>query len=155
MSFKAIRENEIVAKNSRFTVTAHFATPFPKYGLFEYDTTSIMDVDICLDKQNFWALNCKQAYQPFSFLSRLLSLLSQKLVSGVACIANNMDPDQTAPKKGAVLSGFILFASMIKSSAADVKSRQHNKQLWERHFIFGWENPSNTLANHIFTQFIA
>ena len=30
-------------------------------------------------------------------------------------IANNMDPDHTAPK-GAVCSGFILFASMIKSS---------------------------------------
>ena len=30
-------------------------------------------------------------------------------------IANNMDPDQTAPL-GAVWSGFIVFASMIKSS---------------------------------------
>ena len=30
-------------------------------------------------------------------------------------IVNNMDPDQTAPK-GAVCSGFIVFASMIKSS---------------------------------------
>ena len=41
-----------------------------------------------------------------------------------------MDPDQTAPK-GAVWSGYIVFASMIKSCpkgtwiyAADVKSRQ-------------------------------
>ena len=48
-----------------------------------------------------------------------------------AYIANNMDPDQTAPF-GAVWSGFIVFASMIKNSlkciwinAADVKSRRH------------------------------
>ena len=32
-----------------------------------------------------------------------------------ACIANNMEPDQTAPI-GAVWSGFIVFASMIKST---------------------------------------
>ena len=45
----------------------------------------------------------------------------------VAYIANTMDPDQTAPK-GAVWSGSIVFASMIKSSlksnwiyTADVK----------------------------------
>ena len=44
-----------------------------------------------------------------------------------------MDPDQTAPK-GAVWSGFIVFASMVKSSvkytwiyALDIKSRQHFK----------------------------
>ena len=49
----------------------------------------------------------------------------------IAYIANNMDPDQTAPF-GAVWSGFIVFASMIKSSlkctwkyTADVISRQH------------------------------
>ena len=33
----------------------------------------------------------------------------------VAYVANNMDPDQTAPK-GAVWSGFILFAFIKKSS---------------------------------------
>ena len=31
----------------------------------------------------------------------------------VACIANNMDPDKTAPL-GAVWSGFIVFASIVK-----------------------------------------
>ena len=43
-----------------------------------------------------------------------------------ACIANNINPDQTAPEV-AVLSWLIVFASMIKFawSAADVLSREY------------------------------
>ena len=37
------------------------------------------------------------------------------LYTSEACIAYNMDLDQTTPK-GSVWSGFIVFASMIKSS---------------------------------------
>ena len=44
MSFIAIRQNKILAKISGFTVTPHFASLFPVYGLFDYDTTSIMYV---------------------------------------------------------------------------------------------------------------
>ena len=43
-------------------------------------------------------------------------LLPSAYASKVAYIANNMDPEQT---KGAIPSGFIMFASMIKS---DIKA---------------------------------
>ena len=59
----------------------------------------------------------------------------------VAYIANNMDSDQTA-FKGAVWSGFIVFAYMIKSSlkwtwiyAADVKSRHFQ----DKEILAGYE----------------
>ena len=41
-----------------------------------------------------------------------------------AYFANNMDPDQTAPLE-AVWSGFIVFASMIKSSV-----KKHSKYVY-------------------------
>ena len=74
------------------------------------------------------------AFSSLTLPHQSLLLLSASLIclcSWVAHIANNMDPDQAAPK-GAVWSGSIVFASMRNSSlkwtwvnAADVKSRLH------------------------------
>ena len=62
------------------------------------------------------------------------------LYSSVSYIANNVDPDQTAPM-GAVWSGSIVFATMIKSSlkstwiyASDVKSRHFQ----DKTILAGW-----------------
>ena len=63
-------------------------------------------------------------------------LFSYLLIPKVACIANNMDPDQTTPK-GAVRSGLTWLAYMMKSSlkcswmyAADIKSKHfHGRKM--------------------------
>ena len=77
-------------------------------------------------------------YLPLSRKSWLVSSdLSSAMFLGGNCIANIMDPDQTAPFV-AVWSWFILFASMKKSSlkctwiymhAVDVKSRHFQKNI--------------------------
>ena len=47
-----------------------------------------------------------------------------------APLANNMDPDQTAPK-GAVWSGFIVFASIVKNIQERIWQHFQDKIYWQ------------------------
>ena len=91
-----------------------------------------------MDTKLFSRISEKDYNKIYKQLLTLYQLFTSIAVSSLICIctlvayfANNMNPDQTAPK-GAVWSGFIWFTSMKKSSlkctwiyAAEVKSRQH------------------------------